>query len=167
MGAVLVTPTYADWHHSGRPPQFSVEEIVERWLLVHREPSLKSLDRSRPSSRAPGKQCRALTSVWASAHSSWELALSTVSPLGHPRLLLMSTVRSEPSIPDRSNLAFSPQSVQYMNLIEEVKQLVILTAPGCCEHLQHIKHTVSSCKTPDTSNALAHFARVGDKLCIF
>lgn len=101
--------------------------------------------------RLLGSSGRALTSVWASAHSNWELVLSTVSPLGHPRLLLISTVRSEPSIPDRSSLAFSPQSVQYMNLIKEIKQLVIPRAPVYCECRQYVNHPVSSCNMPDTS----------------
>lgn len=56
------------------------------------------------------------TSVCASAHSSCDPALSTASPLGQPRLLLISTRRPEPSMPERSSLAFSPQSVQYMYL---------------------------------------------------
>lgn len=55
----------------------------------------------------------------------------------------MSTVRSEPSIPERSNLAFSPQSVQYMNLTEEVEWLVILAAPTVCEYLQGVEHAVA------------------------
>lgn len=150
MGAVLVTLTYVDWHHSGQQPQFSVEEIVGRRLLVYQEPLLKILNRSFCDFLL-GSSGRALTSVWASAHSNWELVLSTVSPLGHPRLLLMSTVRSEPSIPDRSSLAFSPQSVQYMNLIKEIKQLVIPRAPVYCECRQYVNHPVSSCNMPDTS----------------
>lgn len=52
----------------------------------------------------------------ASAQSNCDPALSTASPLGQPRLLLISTVRPEPSIPERSSLAFSPQSVQYIYL---------------------------------------------------
>lgn len=56
------------------------------------------------------------TSVCASAQSSWDPALSTASPLGQPKLLLINTARPEPSIPERSSLAFSPQSVQYIYL---------------------------------------------------
>lgn len=126
MGAEQVTPMCAYWHHSGQRPQFAVKEGEggggsPQWrcqIGLCRLPRLPGSNRSRT-----------LTSVCASAQSSWELALSTVSPLGHPRLLLMSTVRSEPSIPDRSNLAFSPQSVQYMNLGKEEHQLVIPAVP--------------------------------------
>ncbi len=61
-----------------------------------------------------------LTSVCASAHSSWDPALSTASPLGQPRLLFIRTTRSEPSILERSSLACSPQSVQYMYLKTDI-----------------------------------------------
>lgn len=63
------------------------------------------------------------TSVCASAQSSWDPALSTASPLGQPKLLLINTTRPEPSIPERSSLAFSPQSVQYIYLGKSQQEL--------------------------------------------
>ncbi len=78
-----------------------------------------------------------LTSVCASAHSSWDPALSTASPLGQPRLLFIRTTRSEPSILERSSLACSPQSVQYMYLKTDIYII---------HH--HILYPVLSCTKP-------------------
>lgn len=52
----------------------------------------------------------------------------------------MSTLRLEPSIPDLSNLAFSPQSVQYMNLGKEEHWPVIPTALIYYKYSQQARH---------------------------
>jgi len=87
------------------------------WLAQEFQNSLQATTNPMTNNAEEQKQ----TSVCASAQSSWDPALSTASPLGQPRLLLIKTTRPEPSIPERSSLAFSPQSVQYIYLRKSSK----------------------------------------------
>ena len=93
MGAGQVIPTCADWPRSDPQPRFAAEEGQGSGGCWEARSPQRRLQGPPILSGSAKEQEQDPTSVWASAQSSWELALSTVSPLGHPRLLLMSTDR--------------------------------------------------------------------------